>query len=333
MAVLVLGGTQFIGRHITQALLAAGHEVTLFHRGRTNPDLFYVPQLTGDRDDQVGEGRNALRDSGQTWDACIDISGYVPRHVRDSAVLLADRVGYYVFISTISVYARPFQRGYTEAAPLQPIEHPESEAVGEHYGELKVICENEVRAAFGERAALLRLGLVCGPWDHTDRVTYWVMRAAQGGRMLVPAAPDDPFQTVDARDIAAFTTHILGAQPHGPVNVVAPPVTWREWLAACAAVTDAASEPVWVDDERWLHDHTPQDTRPRGALPMFIPEENGPAWTADNSRSVQWGAAYRPVADSVRAIHTWRTGQPDPLAAGLSPAQERAMLSAWGDRQ
>jgi len=168
MNLLVLGGTQFVGRHIVEAAVEAGHSVSVFTRGVSPDDLPPgVTRLRGDRDG----GLDALRDG--SWDACVDVSGYVPRVVRQSAELLRGRVGRYLFISTVSVYA-PGPRDWTlEDAPLQELDDPATEDVQAAYGGLKVLCERVVNEVFGERATHVRPHIVAGPWDHTRRFTAW----------------------------------------------------------------------------------------------------------------------------------------------------------------
>ncbi|MET9533698.1 hypothetical protein ABZY02_24580 [Streptomyces sp. NPDC006649] len=102
MDLLVLGGTSFVGRAIVEEALRRGAGVTLFGRGRTGADLFPgVPRLTGDRD--TGDYA-ALRDG--RWDAVVDVSGYVPRHVGQAMDAIGDRCGRYLFISSHAVYQR-----------------------------------------------------------------------------------------------------------------------------------------------------------------------------------------------------------------------------------
>src|SRR4051812_27037374 len=116
MRLLVLGGTKFLGRGIVDAALARGHDVTLFNRGVTGPELYPgVESLRGDRDGDL----SAL--AGREWDAVIDPSGYMPRVVRASAELLRGSVGHYVFVSSISVYGFPLPPWYDESAPLAPV--------------------------------------------------------------------------------------------------------------------------------------------------------------------------------------------------------------------
>ena len=113
--ILILGGTGFIGPHMVREALRRGHSVTLFNRGRTNNTLFPdLETIKGDRNN----GLQGLE--GRQWDVVIDNSGYVPRHVRDSARLLAPNVSHYLFISTVSVYAS-FTADSDESAPLATI--------------------------------------------------------------------------------------------------------------------------------------------------------------------------------------------------------------------
>src|SRR5882762_6808084 len=200
MRILVLGGTRFLGRGFVVAAQARGHELTLFNRGRTNPELHpRVERILGDRDGGLG----AL--AGRTWDAVVDPSGFFPRVVGASARALAGSVGRYLFVSSISVYAEPIPHGVDETAPVAPLADPAVEDIGGGaYGGLKALCEDRVREAFGERATVVRPGLIVGPHDTTDRFPYWPRRIARGGEVLAPGEPSAPVQLIDARDLAAF---------------------------------------------------------------------------------------------------------------------------------
>src|ERR1700704_6519743 len=181
MHILVLGGTKFLGRHVVEAALSRGHELTLFNRGHTRPDLFPdVEKLHGDRDGDLA----ALQ--GRDFDAVVDTSGYVPRIVRETIDVLGD-VGHYTFVSSISVYA-DLSTPPTESSPLAELKEP-TEEWQEAYGELKVLCENVVRERFPD-AFIPRPGLIVGPWDPTGRFTYWPARFAAGGRVLAPLPPE-----------------------------------------------------------------------------------------------------------------------------------------------
>ena len=316
MRLLVLGGTQFVGRALVEAALARGDEITLFHRGRTNAGLFpEAEHLLGDRDGGLGPLR------GRAWDACLDVCGYVPRVVRQSVELLRDAVGRYVFVSTISVYAT-FAEPVVEGGPLAELADPAVEEItGETYGGLKALCEREVERGFGEAALLVRPGFVVGPHDPTGRFTYWVHRAARGGAMLVPASLADALQLVDARDLAAFTLRALGAGRSGPFNVTGPvpPATMVDVVAG------AGAEPVPVDDA-FLVEHG-VDFR---EAPLWFPDPDAAAlMRADVGRALAAGLAFRPLAETVRAT----LEQAAPVdGVGMTPEREAELLAAWAGR-
>ncbi|HET8658206.1 MAG TPA: NAD-dependent epimerase/dehydratase family protein, partial [Micromonosporaceae bacterium] len=176
--VLVLGGTSFVGRAVVADALRAGLDLTLFHRGRTGAGLFPgVPRRTGDRD--TGDYATL---AGGAWDAVVDVSGYVPRHVGQAMDALGDRVGRYLFISSHAVYAREgVGPGSDESAPRRPPVRRTEDLDDATYGPLKVACEDDVLARYGDRATIVRPGKVAGPHDPQDTFTYWVRRAARGG--------------------------------------------------------------------------------------------------------------------------------------------------------
>lgn len=244
MKILILGGTQFVGRHIAEAFLAAGHTLSLLTRGQTRDELpESVERLRGDRDADDA-GLTALK-GDRIWDACIDVSGYTARQVRPSAEYLRDRVGRYIYISAVSAYGDPTDRPVRETHPLLP---PASEDVtevnGETYGRLKATCENIVREIYDERGAMLRPQIVAGPYDPSGRYTYWVNRAAKGGEMLAPGDGSDHVQVIDARDLARFTVIAAEDGLSGAFNLTGPRITWAEFMRALAV-----ANPVWVSTE------------------------------------------------------------------------------------
>src|SRR5258707_3781444 len=211
MRILVLGGPQFLGRHAVDAAIARGHEVTLFNRGQTRPELFPdVEKLRGDRDGDLA----AL--AGRDFDAVVDTSGYVPRLVAETLDALGE-VGHYTFVSSISVYA-DLSTPPTESSPLAELKEP-TEEWREAYGELKVLCENVVREHF-PGAFIPRPGLIVGPWDPTGRFTYWPERIAAGGNVLAPAPPSEAAQVIDSRDLAAWIVRAAEAGLPGTYNAV-----------------------------------------------------------------------------------------------------------------
>lgn len=333
--ILILGGTGFIGPHQVEYARARGHRLTLFNRGRTNADLFpEVERLEGDRDGRL----DALR--GRRWDAVIDNSGYVPRHVRDSAQLLRDNVGQYLFVSTGGIYAAFYNGqwpdgGVDEDAPKAPLTEPGSEEVGKHYGPLKYLCEQEVVKAFPDGATLVRPGLIVGPGDTTDRFTYWVVRVNQAGEMLAPGTPDDPVLYIDARDLGAFCVRLLEEKVTGPFNVFGPrgTLTMGQMLERCRQPGNPAARLTWVDGAFLAE----QGVHPIGLFPWVWPK--GPAHGASHfrrDRAFAAGLGFRPTADTARDTLAWFRSLPAERQArmrgGLPAAKEAEILAAWHRR-
>ena len=237
--ILILGGTGFVGPHQVERALERGHRVTIFNRGRRE-GLFgdRVEELVGDRDSEVGAGLSAL-EGDRRWDVVFDNSAYVPRHARDSAELLRDRVGRYVFISTVAAYnydAAPLVDGVRVAdrtSPTHPAPEPATERVtGQSYGPLKAECERALLAVLGDRATIVRPCYIVGPGDSSDRFTYWVERLHEGGDVVCPADPGKVMQWIDVRDLCAFLVHLSEQDTSGVFNAVGPAstVTNREAL-------------------------------------------------------------------------------------------------------
>jgi 2'-hydroxyisoflavone reductase len=295
MRLLVIGGTKFLGRAVVAAALARGHAVTLFHRGRTNPDLFLeAERVIGDRDG----GLDAL--GKRTWDAVIDPSGYVPRVVRASAERLRDAAGHYQFVSSISVYARFDRPGLGEDAPLRELADPATEDVMPNYGGLKALCERAAADAFGaERVAIVRPGLIVGPHDPSGRFPWWVWRSGRGGAMVAPAPPSRPVQLVDARDLGAWMVRLAEERRAGTYNATSPPFSFAAMLEACRA-----DQPVWIDEARLLA----AGVAPWMDLPLWIPRgdpEHEHMLEVDVSRAVAAGLTFRPLADTALDTLRW----------------------------
>jgi len=330
MKLLIFGGTLFVGRHMVEAALRDGHEVTLFNRGKTNPDLFpEVERLKGDRDG----GLAPL--AGRRFDAVIDVNGYVPRIVRDSAELLKDFSNHYIFISTGAVYQKPAPVGYDENSPVETVEDKTTEDVRGYYGALKVLCEQEVEKAFTGRTLVMRLGLVCGPHDESDRTSYWVTRVAQGGEMLAPGVPDQPIQVVDARDLANFAMLALEKNLTGVFNCTGQSLTWQQWFDAFKEVSESDPTYTWINDRIFLKNELPNPTRPYGAYPLFMPESMGNWWTANSDRAQALGLSYRPMAETAKGILEWDKTRPinEQRMSGLTQEEEKMLLQKWYERK
>lgn len=327
MKVLILGGTKFLGRHLTESALKAGHEVTLFNRGKTNPGLFpNVENLTGDRDNDL----SSLK--GRTWDVVVDTSGYIPRAVKATAELLADSVEHYTFISTISVYSDTTIYGMDENGPLATIDDETREDVtGETYGALKVLCERAAEAAMPGRVLNVRSGLIVGPHDPTDRFTYWPVRVAMGGEVLAPGKPEMVVQFIDARDQTDWIIRMAEARKTGTFNVTGPaqPLTMSELLETAKAVTGSNATFTWVNDDFLVEN----EVAPFTELPLWIPETYNGLQALNIDRALAAGLTFRPLADTIRDTLNWnmkRTGESGAQPrAGLMRDREEALLAKW----
>ena len=338
MRLLVLGGTLFLGRHLTQLAYERGHELTLFNRGRTP----YTPppgveQLHGDRD-----GGLAALDR-RRWDAVIDTSGYLPRVVGASARRLVDAVEHYTFVSTISVYGSYPDQNIDESAPTAslPAEAAGSEDVAAHYGELKALCEREVQRAFGDRALVVRPGLIVGPHDPTERFTYWVERVHRGGRVLIPDAAEQPVQLIDGRDLAGWLLDLAEERRPGTFNATGPAerLTFAELLDRINRAAGSRSVLVPVAEDRLAG----AGVEPWDELPLWLDLPRNPGYrgflAADISRALAAGLSLRPLEDTVADTLAWlsaRDGVPAkesgvPIRSpGLTPEREQALLDELG---
>ncbi len=327
---LILGGTGFIGPHLTQEALQRGWKVTHFNRGKTAVGgVPGVETLIGDRKGQLG----ALR--GRKWDAVIDDTGYIPKYVRMSAELLAPNVRYCLFISSISAYAS-FAKPNDEHSPLGTLTDPDVDKVtNDTYGPMKALCERYTAAAFRGRAAIVRPGLIVGPLDRTDRFTYWPVRASKGGEMLAPGTPDDPIQVIDVRDLAAWMMHMVEARTAGVFNADSPPraFTMGELVTASRdASPQAGTTATWVP-EAFLAAHWKPDDL--DLLPPWTPTSGDSAGFSLTSveAALKAGLRSRPLAITVRDTLAWfQTLPPErraKLRAGLDPQKESDTLRAW----
>jgi 2'-hydroxyisoflavone reductase len=320
--ILVLGGTKFVGRALVEAALAAGHTVTLFHRGVTNRDLFpQAEHVLGDRDGDLG----LL--AGRSWDVCIDVSGYLPRLVRDSATALRDSVDRYVYVSSISVYA-DLSVPRDESGSLATIEDETTEDIWADgaYGALKALGERAVTDVYGERATIVRPGYIIGPYDHTGRFPWWAHRAARGGEMIVPASMAREFQAIDTRDLADFLLIRARSALTGVFNATGPvpAVTMLDLVEAAASESDTDLN-VEVIDDAFL---TAQGIE--NELPLWADDPDWVAWArVDVSRAIGAGLTFRPIEETVAATLAHTEVVP---GVGLEPEREAELLAAWHSR-
>ncbi len=324
MKLLVLGGTLFLGRHVVEATLAREHQVTLFTRGLTNPDLFpEAEHVRGDRTRDL----SALQ--GRRFDAVVDTSGYVPHVVRASAEALSAASDHYAFVSSISVY-RDYARPVHEESPLATLDgQPADELLPDrgNYGALEALCEGEAMQAFAGRALAVRAGLVVGPHDPTGRFTYWPHRVARGGEVLAPGPAERPVQLVDVRDLAGWIVHACEQRLTGPFNATSEPYALGEIVAACLRVTGAEARVTWVDEGFLLERGVGQWIE----LPLWIAAQPGAErfHEADTTKAHAAGLEHRPLEETVRGA----LEQAEPVeGVGLAPERERALLAAWHGR-
>jgi 2'-hydroxyisoflavone reductase len=330
LRILILGGTGFIGPHQVRYAVERGHKVSVFNRGKTNPNSVPpgVERLEGDRNGKL----DALK--GKEWDAVIDNPSTLPRWVRDAAQLLKDSAQQYMHISTISVYADNSKHVNDESDATLTLADPTVETVtGETYGGLKALAEKEAEKAFPGRATIVRPGLIVGPGDNTDRFTYWPVRIAKGGEVLAPGSPNDHVQFIDARDLAEFTIRLVEQKAYGTFNATGPahPLTMAEMLYGIKAVTTAGAQFTWVP-ESFLEQ---QKVAPWSDMPVWLPASGETA--AFGSRNIQKalkaGLTFRTLADTAKATldyHDARDAErKSKMRAGIKPEREAEVLAAW----
>ncbi|HEV7128787.1 MAG TPA: NAD-dependent epimerase/dehydratase family protein, partial [Ktedonobacterales bacterium] len=312
------------------------HSVTIFTRGQHPAPLDpRVEQLRGNRDGDLA----AL--DGHSWDAAIDTSGYVPRVVRGSVERLAGIVGHYTFISSISVFAAFPVRGQDESAPLATLADPTVEVVtGETYGALKALCEQAAEAALPGRVLTIRPGLIVGPYDPTDRFTYWPHRIAQGGAVLAPGQPGQDAQFIDARDLAEWIVRMVEGGKTGIYNATGPaaPLTMGALLDACCAVSGGDAQLTWADEDFLLA----RGVEPWSEMPLWIPvktPEGEPDMTGHSAvncaKAIAAGLTFRPLDVTIRDTLAWDATRPvdHEWKAGLKREREAEVLAAWQERQ
>jgi 2'-hydroxyisoflavone reductase len=325
MRLLILGGTVFLGRALTDAALAGGHDVTHLNRGRSSPPDPRVETLTGDRTGDLG----VL--GGHVWDAVVDTSGYLPQVVKRSVDALQGAAERYLFVSSISAYEG---RGYDEDAPVAPPLDPVPEAMTmETYGGLKAMCESVVRAGFGDKATIVRPGLIVGPHDPTDRFTYWPVRIARGGRVAAPGRRQRTVQFIDVRDLASWMIRLLENRKSGTFNAAGPArrITMEEFLDACRAVSRSGATLEWIDDA-FLATH---DIAPWKELPLWVPEDEDDVASGfldvPLRRALLNGLQIRKVRETIADTIAWNETRAAnrEWKAGLAADREEALLKAW----
>ena len=339
MNLLILGGTRFLGRYLVTAALARDHEVTLFNRGHhASESLSNVEMIQGDRHSDLAKLQ------GRRWDAVVDTCGMLPRAVRAAAEVLSDSVDRYVFISSQNVYADVSVPGVDETFPLRTLtteQLAEANAIdtagepsyGAMYGGLKVLCEQAAEEVMPGRVLIIRPGLIVGPYDYTDRFTYWVVRVARGGEVLAPGRPDRFVQFIDVRDLADWTVKMIEQRAAGAYNANGPTnfVTMQDVLEQCKSVSDSDATFTWVSEDFLLQENVAAWSE----MPLWLPEEAAPYLKGfmfiNCDKAAQAGLRHRTLADTIRDTLTWyqRSHANYQLKAGIDTEKEQTLLRKW----
>jgi 2'-hydroxyisoflavone reductase len=333
MRLLILGGTRFLGRHIVGEAMRRGHTVTTFTRGNMPviANRSVVP-LAGNRDPDIAPGLAALSDG--SWDAVVDTSGYVPRIVGASASLLAGRVGRYLFVSSVSVYADSSRPGLDEESAVATLEDPATEEILPNYGALKAACEARVCDTYGSSATIVRPGLIVGAGDGTDRFGYWVARflcphllGRRAPQAVVPAPLERPIQIIDARDLASWIIELLEKDRGGTFNAVSPAGQWTfsDLVDVLVGSAKKSPEPVAVTDDILVA----HGVVPWVGLPLWLPDTEPDAagfMSVSGAKAQEAGLVARGLADTVRDTAEW-------LAARTNTEAWQHVLSSDAERK
>jgi 2'-hydroxyisoflavone reductase len=332
LRILVLGGTNFIGPYQVQYALDRGHSITLFNRGRTNPQLFpTVERLVGDRNNDL----KSLE--GREWDVVIDNSATNPEWVELSAALLSKSVKRYVFTSTRSVYFDTSRVPMTSDAPVFTRENtPVQPGQALPYGLAKAESEKIVRKHFPGRALIVRPSLIVGPGDLTDRFTYWPVRIERGGEILAPGDGSDRVQVIDVRDLCEWMVRLCENDVVGTYNGLGPRngYSFAELLHGIKAVTSSDATFTWIDTD-FLIQH---DVRGYREMPVWQPSRGRTAGFGrfDISPEIALGLTFRPLAvtakDTLDYYHAQPADRQATLRAGITAEREREVLALWKAR-
>jgi len=324
MKILILGGTIFLGKHLVNSAQKKGHEVTLFNRGKHNPDWFpNVEKLKGDRDGDF----ESLK--GRTFDAVIDTSGYVPRIVKLSAEFMKNKTDNYTFISSISVYKDFSEMGMNENSAAGTIEDETTEEItGESYGPLKYLCEKTVEEIYKERALNIRPGLIVGEDDPSDRFGYWIYRINKGGKVLAPGPKEKNVQFIDVKDLADWTIKMVEEKNIGTYSATGPDynLTFEKLIDDCKKVSGSNAEIVWIDQRFLMNENAGAYVE----LPLWLPDEMDGGNNCDVSKAIGKGLTFRLLEETLKDSMEFINSKKDyTLKAGLKTERETELIKKW----
>jgi 2'-hydroxyisoflavone reductase len=335
MKILIIGGTKFLGRYLVEEGLKRNHEITLFNRG-TNKDTFsHVEQIHGNRNQDIELLKN------RKWDAVIDTCGYLPRSVEKSVEILGENIDQYVFISTISVYKDFSKKNYNEDAEKFSMSREEADELTKdsdnpvmtHYGELKELCEQTLLNTLPTKSLIIRPGLIVGPYDGSDRFTYWVKRINEGGKVLAPGNPDRMVQFIDVRDLAKWTIHMVESKGTGIYNAtgIDQELTMSSMLHSIKNAVGGDADFVWADDKFLMEN----EVGPWMELPLWLPElplSDGKMISgmlaANTEKAIAEGLTFRSVEETASDTLKWYEmhNNSETMRAGMSKEKESQLL-------
>ena len=338
--ILILGGTSFLGPALVREAVVAGHSVTLFNRGITNPELFpSLEKIRGLRSVKASEETwGSIGD--RKWDAVVDVWPYDPVLAESAAKRLRAQARHYLYVSSIAAYDRRgfAHPGLTEDAPLNLWD-----SSLRPYDRGKAESERRVGDLVGERLTIVRPGPIKGERDDTPDLLAWLRRCQRGGRHIGPGNGDDHVQKVDVRDVARFLVTAIERSVYGTFNLTGAPMTFREFVGSCRAATRSDAEFVWIPRE-FLHeqglDPAPFDspTTPSylGKFPSWHPEpERVGLFQISSRKAFDTGWTQRPF-DETAGDYLWSfddSGAARDWKDELSPEVEAAVLERWEARE
>lgn len=343
--ILLLGGTGFVGPHLVHAALARGHHVSMLNRGRRQPnqnaaDYARVEALQGDR--STPEAYAAL--AGKKWDAVVDTATNL-RWTREAVAALQGSAGRFMYVSSTGVFLPYRTIDIAEDGPVPLTDTPPRDPPS--YGVLKAQSEEIVRKRFANRDLIIRPGYIVGPGDMSDRFTYWPVRIARGGEVLVPGRKGDFVQYIDVRDLAEWMIGLIEREAAGTFNAVGPgsPQTMAEFVEGLRPLATAPLSYVWIEDYEWLKQYPlrkPSDDDTTGltyAIPWLMAEGDDLGhMRISNRKAIGTGLKFRPLLTTARDTLEWRQSAAVPAALREKPRyvltaeQERAMLEKWKAR-